>query len=284
MFSSDTHLRDDDIGLLKGSSMSLKLEQLSQRTLELIHPSEKLIIQKVVIGLLYTGIQLVNGTVGVSYTLTDRHADINAYHQLLQKGFLSEKTLPELIKYCSSEYAILRTIGVAALNTYSQAHIDYTTASNQDVSELLDLAPDCIVGMVGNIHPLTRHLSEKNVSMRILDKFTPTPATRNITPASKVSDLGNVDHIVISGSALVFNTFDDIIGLLSQISGNKILVGPSAQILPEMAFQMGFSAIGSSRIINVEETLRILQEGGGYRFFKKYTKKYSFIKKFEILP
>jgi len=261
--------------------MSSKLAEIAQQTIELIQPSLKLSIKKVVIGLLYTGVQLANGTVGVSYTLTDRRNDLNAYHQLLQKGFLSEKLLIELIDYCSSKYEILRTIGVAALNSLSQAHLDFTTATDQDVSKLLDLTPDSLVGMVGNIHPITRRLHKKNVSLRILDEYNPVLSTKNITPASKVSDLGEVDHILISGSALVFDSLDEIIKLLPQISGSKILVGPSAQVLPEVAFQLGFSLVGSSRIINAEKTLRVLQQGGGYRFFKKYTKKYAFVKGFD---
>jgi uncharacterized protein (DUF4213/DUF364 family) len=262
--------------------MVSKLAEIAQRTIELIPPSTKMTVKKVVIGLLYTGVQLENDTIGVSYTLTDRKDDLNAYHQLLQKGFLSEKSLEELINYCSSKYAILRTIGVAALNSLSQAHMDYANATDQDVSELLSLTPDSQVGMVGNIHPITRFLSKKHVSIRILDKYAPISPTKNLRPASKVSDLRNVDHLLISGSALVFDTFDEIVELLSLIPGEKTLVGPSAQILPEIAFHLGFSAVGSSRIINAEKTIHIIQEGGGYRFFKKYTKKYSIIKGFEL--
>ena len=258
--------------------MSSRLAEIAQRTIELSQPVTNIPIKNVVIGLLYSGVQLKNGIVGVSYTLTDRRGDLNAYHELLQRGFLSEKSLEELIDFCSSEYAILRTIGVAALNSLSQAHIDYTTATDQDVGELLDLTSDSLVGMVGNIHPITRYLSKKNVSLRILDEYNPVSRVNNITPAFNISDLGEVDHILISGSALVFDSFDEIIKLLSQVSGYKVLVGPSAQVLPEVAFQLGFSLVGSSRIINAQNTLRVLQQGGGYRFFKKYTEKYSFLK------
>jgi uncharacterized protein (DUF4213/DUF364 family) len=261
--------------------MSLKLVEIAQRTIELTQPSTNLPVKNVVLGLLYSGVQLENSTLGVSYTLTDRRNDLNAYHQLLQKGFLSEKSLKELIDFCSSNYAILRTIGVAALNSLSQAHIDFTTATDQDVSDLLDLTSNSLVGMVGNIHPITRYLSKKNVSLRILDEFNPVTRVKNIIPASKVSDLEDVNHILISGSALVFDSLDEIIKLLPRISGHKVLVGPSAQVLPEVAFQLGFSLVGSSKIIDTEKTLRVLQQGGGYRFFKKYTEKYSFVKRLE---
>ena len=76
----------------------------------------------------------------------------------------------------------------------------------------------------------------------------------------------------------IFNNFDAIIDLLPHVTGKKILVGPSAQILPHLAFELGFSDVGSSRITDSEMTTKIIQEGGGYRHFKAFTKKYLFEK------
>ena len=259
--------------------MSTQLAQLAERALELIKPSRNLIIKKVVIGVLYTGIELEDETTGVSFTLTDRSADHEGYHRLLHNGFLSDKTLFELIEYCSSTHAILRSIGVAALNAYCQAHIDFSDASCKDIVEILKPTPGMVVGMVGNIHPISLYLAKKGISMRILDKFMPPTYVNSITQVNEVSDLEVVDNIFVSGSALIFDNFDGIIHLLPLISGKKILVGPSAQIFPKLAFDLGFSAVGSSRIINSNLTMRIIQEGGGYKFFKTYTEKYVFLKK-----
>ncbi|MCK4849140.1 MAG: hypothetical protein KAT16_08955, partial [Candidatus Heimdallarchaeota archaeon] len=60
------------------------------------------------------------------------------------------------------------------------------------------------------------------------------------------------------------------------IQGEKILIGPSAQILPEVAFSTGFTFIGSSKIRDSRLTLSSIMEGGGYRAFKPHTDKYSF--------
>ncbi len=258
--------------------MSSQLAQLAERALGLIKPSKELIIEKVVIGVLYTGIELEDGTTGVSFTLMNRSTDHEICNRLLQKGFLSEKTLFELIGYCTSSHAILRTIGVAALNTYCQDHMDFSNASCQNIIEILKPAPDMMVGMVGNIHPISRYLAKKDISMRILDKFMPPTNIDSITQVKEVSDLEVVDTILVSGSALIFENFDEIIHLIPQISGRKILLGPSAQILPKLAFDLGFSAVGSSRITNSNLTMRIIQEGGGYKFFKTFTEQYVFLR------
>lgn len=257
--------------------MSSQLTQITKQALKLIKPSRDLIIKNVVIGILYTGVELDDGTTGVSFTLTDRSKDHEGYHSLLQKGFLSEKPLVELIDYCSSPHAILRSIGVAAFNAYCQVHIDFSKASSKNIIDILKPTPDIVIGMVGNIHPISRYLAKKDITIRILDKFMPLTYKNSIIQVNEVSDLEVVDNILVSGSALVFDNFDEIIRLLSNIPGKKILIGPSAQICPKLAFDLGFSAIGSSRIINSNLTMRIIQEGGGYRFFKPYTEKYVFL-------
>lgn len=258
--------------------MSSLIAQIADQVIGLIKPSDELIIEKVVIGVLYTGIELEDGTTGVSFTLTNRSNDHEVCHRLLKNGFLSEKTLYELIGYCSSSHAILRSIGVAALNTYCQGHIDFSNASSQNVIEILKPTPDMIIGMVGNIGPISHYLAKKGISMRILDKFMPPTNIDSITRVKEVSDLEVVDTILVSGSALVFENFDEIIHLLPQISGKRILLGPSAQILPNLAFDLGFSAVGSSRIVNSNLTMQVIQEGGGYNFFKTYTEQYIFLR------
>ena len=256
--------------------MSSQLAQLAERALELIKPSRDSIIKKVVIGIFYTGVELEDGTTGVAFTLMDRPTDHEDCHQVLQNGFLSEKSLFELIGYCSDSLAIFRSIGVAALNAFCQAYIDFSGASSQNTLEILKPTPNMVVGMVGNIHPISRYLAKKGISMMILDKFMPPTYLNSITQVNEVSDLEVVDEILVSGSALLFDNFDEIIHLLSRISGKKILLGPSAQIFPNLAFNLGFSAVGSSRITNSNITMRIIQEGGGYNFFKTYTEKYVF--------
>ncbi|UCG01894.1 MAG: hypothetical protein JSW11_20115 [Candidatus Heimdallarchaeota archaeon] len=201
--------------------MSLQLNQLSEQALELIKLPGNLVIKKVVIGVLYTGIELKDGTVGVSFTLTDRSMDHEGYHSLVKDGLPSEKRIYELIEYCSSPYSILRSIGVAALNTYSQTYIDFSEASYLDILGILESSSDNVVGMVGNIHPISRHLAKEGKIVKILDKFMPPTYIKNTTQVDKVSDLEVVDSILVSGSALVFDNFDEIIHYYNIFLGKK---------------------------------------------------------------
>ncbi|MFX0085739.1 MAG: Rossmann-like domain-containing protein [Candidatus Hodarchaeota archaeon] len=255
----------------------MKLSKQVLKMLKAIGQVENLIIKQMVIGVRYSCIQLKNGTTGVSFTYTNPSLDNIGFYQILKDGLLSDKPLYELIEFCSSKYGILRTVGVTALNTFCQANIDFSSAINQDVREILQVSEGDIIGMIGNIKPLSNYLSKKGIQMKILDAFAPTLSSQYIIPVRNISELESVDHLLVSGSALVFDNFDEIIDLKSKIGGKTILVGPSAQILPEIAFELGFSAIGSSRIINPDLTFKVIQQGGGYAIYRQYVKKYTFI-------
>ena len=260
------------------NKMSNQLNLLKKQVREIQETSETYSIKKVVVGILYTGVELQDGTMGVSYTLTDRSTDIDGYHSLLQTGFLSDKSLNELIDNLSSKYAILRSIGLAAINAYSQSLIDFSKAQKQDIRKFITTSSNTLVGMVGNIQPISSYLNKKGVKMRILDKYASFSSNKNISKIDTINDLKNVDYLIVTGSALIFENFDQIIKVLPTISEKAILAGPSAQILPKLAYDLGFSIIGSSRIIDSKKVFKVLQEGGGYRFFKKFTEKYCFNK------
>ena len=111
---------------------------------------------------------------------------------------------------------MFRSIGVAAFNAFCQAYIDFSGISSQNILEILKPTPNMVVGMVGNIHPISRYLAKKGISMMILDKFMPPTCINSITQVNEVSDLEVVDNILVSGSALLFDNFDEIIHLLSR--------------------------------------------------------------------
>ena len=161
------------------------------------------------------------------------------------------------------------------MNAFSQANLPSLRTENLDILDIFEEKSGNI-SMIGNIQPVTRFLSQKGYQIKILDRYAPPRQQAQITTAEEISDLKNADHLIVSGSALVFETFDLIRDLLLTIPREKVLLGPSAQILPNIAFKHGFTFLGSSKIINTNSTMRVIMEGGGYRAFKAFTKKYSF--------
>jgi len=256
--------------------MSSALTKLAQDSLALGKPVDNYQVKTVVVGIRYTCLLLSDGSVGVAYTFFDKNAEKESHLEYLSTKYLYEKPLSELIEFCSSKLGIFRSVGVAALNAYSQASLQLTKGDYRDVTELFHSQHSTTVGMIGNIHPISNFLVKKGFTLKILDKSFSPEQTSQIIPVSKVDELTDVQHLIVSGSALVFDTFSHIIDILPLIRGEKILIGPSAQILPEVAFNTGFTFIGSSKIRDSRLTLSSIMEGGGYRAFKIHTEKYSF--------
>ncbi|MHA1215036.1 MAG: Rossmann-like domain-containing protein [Candidatus Hodarchaeales archaeon] len=233
-------------------------------------------IKTLVLGLRYSGILLNNGVLGLSYTLTNHYKDFEGFHKLFKNGKPSTKSLSDLFAYSNSEYSVLRTISVAALNAFSQTQIIFDHSEQKDIKTLINPSPERTIGMVGNIRPIVSYILKKGAKVKILDEFMPKNKKHGIEYVDTVKDLENVDGIIVSGSALVFENFDQIIDILPTINGFKGLTGPSAQLIPELAFNLGFSAVGSVQILDPNAVLDIIKQGGGFREFKGYTSKYLF--------
>ncbi|PWI48576.1 hypothetical protein CEE45_05915 [Candidatus Heimdallarchaeota archaeon B3_Heim] len=255
--------------------MSSFLSQITHDSISLEKSVSEFNIESVVIGIRYTSVLLSNGSCGVAYTLTDQSEEKNRHNEYLSEKFLYEKDLEYLVEFCASKYSIFRGIGVAALNAFSQANLPSLNTENLDILDIFKEKSGNI-SMIGNIQPVTRFLSQKGYQIKILDRFAPPQPHSKITIVDGISDLRNAEHLIVSGSALVFETFDLVRDLLTTIPGEKVLLGPSAQILPAIAFKHGFTFLGSSKIINAKSVMRIIMEGGGYRAFKEFTQKYSF--------
>jgi uncharacterized protein (DUF4213/DUF364 family) len=233
-------------------------------------------VSDIVIGMRYTGVLLSNGILGLSYTLYEREQAKETQDRYLKEKFLSNKSLLQLVSFCSSEFSIFRSLGFAALNAFSQSNLPLKSIIKSDIKDLFLTKSPSVVGMIGNIHPITQFLTKKDFKIRVLDKFSSPSPSSHITPVTNIDDLLNVDHLIVSGSALVFDNFPQILSLIPTISGERIFIGPSAQILPQIAFKYGFTFLASSKVTDIKSTLLTLKEGGSYRSFKAYLQKYCF--------
>ena len=66
--------------------------------------------------------------------------------------------------------------------------------------------------------------------------------------------------------------------MLKNKAKHIVLIGPSISFLPDILFDKGVDIVGGMNIFDSESTIRVLQEGGGTKLFKRYGRKYNFIK------
>jgi uncharacterized protein (DUF4213/DUF364 family) len=242
--------------------------------------SEKIIdnisIKKIVVGLGYTGLLLSDSSFGLSYTLIRSKDEKNQLDDYLLQNPIKKLNIRDILDLYNSKRPFFRCIGLAVLNAYSQVILPLNIAYSGSILDIIQELKPSTIGMVGNITSITDFLVNQNFQVRILDQFNLIPPTQQITPLTSVDELAHLDHAVISGSALIFDNLPQILEILTTIPGEKILVGPSAQLHPQIVFELGFTAVGGSQVLDISSTLQAISEGGNYRSFKQFTKKYCF--------
>ncbi len=233
-------------------------------------------VHEIVIGLTFCAICTTDNIIGLSFTAKGPQKP-----PILLQYPLVDRSWQELLNLYLSERPTERSLGLAAINTLSQTVLsrkqEYKFVDNG--AEWLPNPKDFQIGMVGAIHPVIKQIVSKKGEVLLRDDTVLQRAHRRlpkkgVTLVPLIEDLKNVDHLLVTGSAIVHRGFNEILNLFHTIKGQRILIGPSAQILPQAAFNDGFTTVASSLVIQVDKVLQNIREGGGYHLFQKYCRKY----------
>jgi len=188
--------------------------------------------------------------------------------------------LEKLREYVSSRNVLEKVAGVALLNAVSQYLLWYIHQDrysiNQDMDAFFILESEELqklkVVLIGYIAPLEEMLRDKVRELAIIER---SPFTRgNALPdIATPRVLPNADVVFITGSALINDTIDYVLAL-SRKAKIKVLVGPTAQILPDVVFKAGITHVASTRVIDIDNACKMLKLGGGTRSLVKCGEKY----------
>ncbi|MHA2283596.1 MAG: Rossmann-like domain-containing protein [Promethearchaeota archaeon] len=247
------------------------------------------IISKVVLGLGYTGVKVStqenDSFLGLAATIPSIINNPNC-SKIEFAGNLTKKTLFELMEWSFDPPNIRKIVGLATLNAASQ-HIfkiknSYIRLKN-DLLSHLNIDEASKITVVGLMKPFIRKLSKISKSITLVEDSIPvTEEFNEFTFRSTIEHLRNEDFstdlLFCTGTSLINNTLEKILELFRKKARNIILMGPSASMIPDVLFENGVNIVGGMEIIDSKATMRVLQEGGGTKLFKKYGKKYNLIK------
>lgn len=236
-------------------------------------------IRMVAISLGYTLVELSNGTMGVC--ATPRSSSESCVHYP-GAGTLAKKHILELTRLMLSDHPLEKSVGIAAVNALSQT-IMCNEPENYRFSktDFLDLLPfngqRLNVGMVGNIGPFIPFLLAHSGSLTIVDDnpaLSPGFQLGGHIISRDISDLADVDILIITGSSAAVADFD---GVIASVRSARFIgvVGPSSGWLPDPAFRRGVHAVAATRIIDISGARRAILEGGGTPHFIRCGRKYT---------
>ncbi len=246
-------------------------------------------VTKVVLGLGYTGVEVTGYAyepfLGLASTLPGiiKNTDCS---KIKFAGNLTDKTISELLSWSYQSPSLRRIIGIATLNGVSQhilKIINPYTVLKTDLLEYLNITNDTKVIFIGLIKPLIRKVGKLTKTITLVeDSLSISPEFKQFTCKNNIEQLNHddlsTDILFCTGTTLINNTIEDILERFKRKARKIVLLGPTASLIPDILFDHGVDIVGGMEILNSEDTLRILQEGGGTKIFKKYGKKYNLIK------
>lgn len=266
-----------------------------EKTVELIreiyknHEIEPPKVSKVVIGLGYTGVEVsaydLEPILGLTSTLPSivNSADCS---KIKFAGNLTNKKLFELLEWSYLAPSLEKIIGIATLNAVSQHILRIKNSYSKlqgDLLYYLKINQDTSITIIGLMKPFIRKLVKKTRKITLVEDTISVPQEfKEFNFRTNIDELEKeeifTDILFCTGTSLINNTLEQILNLFRKKARKTIVMGPSVGLLPDILFDYGVSIVGGMEITNSEETLKILQEGGGTKLFKKFGKKYNLIK------
>jgi len=246
-------------------------------------------VNKVVLGLGYTGVELISYAydpfLGLASTLFRIIQSTNCT-KIDFAGSLTDKSFKELMSWSYQPPSLEKIIGIATLNAASQHILAVKSPYKEiegDLVDFLKIKQDTKILFIGFMKPMIRKILNKTLFINIIDNNPLIKSSyQNIPILSHIDDLKEsdlpVDILFCTGTSLINNTLERILSVFRKKAKCIVLIGPSVSFLPDILFDKGVDIVGGMTITDSESTLKVLREGGGTKFFKNFGRKYNFIK------
>ncbi|MFX1317307.1 MAG: Rossmann-like domain-containing protein [Promethearchaeota archaeon] len=252
-------------------------------------------ITKVVIGLGYTAVEATAYSyepfLGLAYTLPSviKKTDCN---KIRFAGNLTNKAIIELLQWSYELPSLKKVIGIATLNAVSQ-HIFQISKDNdwgnpyirikENLIDYLKIDKNTKVIFIGLLKPMIQKIRKITLNIIIIEdnpslsaKYENFIIKKNIEQLEK-NEL-TTDILFCTGTALLNDTFEEILETFKRGTRCISILGPSASMIPDILFDYGVDIVGGMKIEDSESTIKVVQEGGGTKLFKKFGIKYNLIR------
>ncbi len=244
-------------------------------------------VERVVVGLFFTGVKLSNGHGGVCFTpiksIPEAVCCPSSAKTLPVSGKLQGRGALHVAGEALSGGPLQKAIGIAVMNALSNAHWSrewprgYTIRAGIDPIDELAIPEDASVVVVGALVPYLRLLKARGKPFCVLEQDPATLKADEMpfyAPAEHaVEKIPRADILITTGTTLVNGTLEGLLALVRR--GTYVtVVGPTASMLPDAFFRRGVRSLGGIRVTDPDALLDTLAEGGsGYHFFGKSAEK-----------
>jgi uncharacterized protein len=243
--------------------------------------AEEATLERVVVGIFFTGVKLSTGTGGLCFTpVKELPAAVccpSSAGRIRDPRKIHGARVMDILDDLASREPLRRAIGIAVLNALSATcwerggPFDYEIRNRMDAQDLIPMTPDSEVTVIGALGPVLQKLKKRGGTWWVVEQDPRTLRHDEIdhfVPSVQSDEvIGRSDILVITGVTLLNHTLE---GILQQAGrGADIYVmGPTAGMLPGPLFARGVRVVGGVRVRRSDEVLDVLAAGGsGYHIF-----------------
>lgn len=262
-------------------------------------------IEKVVIGLFFTGVKLSDGAGGVAYTPREDLRDVTCCaagpdsraNRMSFKGMAAY----DLFRLAGSS-GRADLIILAAMNALSSRFITpdrYRIIHDADALDLVPgLEPQALlpgfpggsskgpgkIGMVGAFGPFLKRLKTRpDIDLTVIEQNLASlrpDEMRFYEPADRAREvLPRCDTVILTGASIANGTIEDLLGY-TKPGATVIVTGPTASLLPDVLFARNATIVSDVRVTDPDLALDMLAEGfGAYFLFDTCVRKLNVIRK-----
>ena len=246
-------------------------------------------ITKVVVGLGYTCVEVsayaYEPFLGLASTLPSVISKTNC-SKINFAGELTNYSVSEILSWSYEAPSLKKIIGIAALNGVSQHVLKIINPYQKIESNLIDffkINEKTTITFIGFIKPLIKEFSKISKLITIIeDSILISPEFKSFKFRHDINQIEDdeffTDVLFCTGTTLINNTLEPILKKFKRKAQNIILIGPTASMIPDILFDYGVDIVSGMEIFDSNATIKVVQEGGGTKIFKKYGKKYNLIK------
>jgi uncharacterized protein (DUF4213/DUF364 family) len=248
---------------------------------------DRITIERVVVGLFFTGVKLSTGQVGACATpiktIPEAVCCPSSAHAMPFPGKMRGRPAARLLDEVRQQDGIRRAVGIAAMNALAarcwdlRANPDVDLDIGVDAFDAADIRPGQVVVLVGAFVPFLRELKRRGQPYLVLE-LDPATLKADELPFFRPAEQSLVvvpqaDVLLVTGTTLINDTLDRILAA-ARPEARKVVVGPTVGLMPDAFLRRGCDILGGIQVTRPDEFLDTLAEGGsGYHFLGKSAQK-----------
>jgi len=268
-------------------------ETITQIRKTLCSDFEKISIERVVIGIFFTGVKLSDGSGGICFTpikeIPDAVCCPSSARAMPFPGRFTGCSAAEFIRDLPQAPPLKKAVGIAIVSALSEScrkrrvDLHFGRETGKDVLDTTPIPDEGYVVVVGALVPILKRLKTRGKPFGILEldprTLKPDELPFIIPKNQTEAAIQRADMLIITGTTLLNNTLEPLLAT-AKPGTTIIVVGPTASMLPDAFFRRGVTLLGGDVVIAPDVLLDTIAEGGsGYHFFGKSAEKTNVYRK-----